>query len=98
MKKLFPLLCLILLLAACDETGKLTNQNIDDIPIELAGQTSEGSQIVGSVKTQSGVIINNDDTDGDQINDGLDNCPTVPNTDQADEDGNGIGDACQNLD
>ena len=34
------------------------------------------------------------DTDNDGIDDARDNCPTVANTDQADKDGDGIGDAC----
>ncbi len=35
-----------------------------------------------------------EETDGDGICDSLDNCPLDPNPDQADEDGDGIGDAC----
>jgi hypothetical protein len=35
------------------------------------------------------------DTDGDGIPDAVDNCPTVFNPDQADSNGNGIGDACE---
>jgi hypothetical protein len=36
------------------------------------------------------------DTDGDGVRDDApDNCPNDPNADQADEDGNGVGDACQ---
>ena len=42
-----------------------------------------------------------DDDDGDGIPDNdfkgpADNCPLVYNSDQRDEDGNGVGDACEN--
>ena len=37
------------------------------------------------------------DTDGDGVFDGVDNCPTVPNPDQADADGDGVGDACDSC-
>lgn len=35
------------------------------------------------------------DADGDGVQDGIDNCPGVPNFDQADSNNNGIGDACE---
>jgi hypothetical protein len=35
------------------------------------------------------------DSDGDGVIDGVDNCTAVPNPDQADKDGNGVGDACE---
>ena len=37
------------------------------------------------------------DTDGDEIDDPFDNCPTVPNNDQADGDVDGTGDACEDA-
>jgi hypothetical protein len=41
--------------------------------------------------------VDGDDTDGDSVPDGLDNCPETPNPNQEDTyppQGNGIGDAC----
>jgi hypothetical protein len=34
------------------------------------------------------------DSDGDELPDPFDNCPEVPNANQRDGDGNGVGDAC----
>lgn len=38
------------------------------------------------------------DTDGDAVPDPLDNCPATSNPDQADRDGDGVGDACDTFD
>lgn len=38
------------------------------------------------------------DGDADGVHDGVDNCPTVANTSQADADADGTGDACEGLD
>jgi hypothetical protein len=45
----------------------------------------------------SAVIDKDDDLDNDGIANLLDNCPTIPNRDQADEDKDGVGDVCDNC-
>ena len=47
------------------------------------------------IKTITLSLTNDADIDG--ITDSEDNCPTVPNPDQADSDGDGIGDVCDNC-
>ena len=42
--------------------------------------------------------ITNADSDGDSVNDGVDNCPTVANSNQLDTDSDGTGDACDTDD
>jgi len=46
---------------------------------------------------QIAVDVQCPDTDEDTIPDGVDNCPTVPNPDQADGDGDAVGDACDDC-
>jgi hypothetical protein len=62
--------------------------------------TSPGTATVSAMlddgtETAEILIDAGPDADGDGITDVLDNCPFVPNADQADADANGIGDACQ---
>ncbi|MBF0104777.1 MAG: putative metal-binding motif-containing protein [Deltaproteobacteria bacterium] len=38
------------------------------------------------------------DTDDDNVHDGADNCPTIPNNDQANTDTDSLGDSCDNCD
>ncbi len=49
----------------------------------------------GGMSAWTGETVPCVDSDGDGINDDLDNCPEVYNPDQKDTDGDGAGDACE---
>jgi hypothetical protein len=52
--------------------------------------------MLSNVEVSSALYLNNSpDDDGDGVINMLDNCPFVPNPDQADANHNGIGDACE---
>jgi len=57
----------------------------------LAFRTSSGQLFL--VRTGMGT-----DDDGDGVPDAVDDCPVTPNPDQADLDGEGVGDACDRVD
>lgn len=65
---------------------------------DAAGCSSQGGVFQGAGVACTSVSCPVDpcaiDTDGDGVPDCIDNCPTVPNPDQADLDGDGIGSAC----
>ena len=70
--------------------------SIDDLTCEYADNTiCEGCS--GEVNG-TGVVISNNDTDGDLICDDVDNCIDVSNPDQLDSDADGIGDLCDSED
>jgi hypothetical protein len=54
--------------------------------------------LVTAVSLVGTAIACPEDTDGDTVCDGIDNCPADPNTDQADLDGDGTGDVCDEND
>ncbi len=70
-----------------DTDGDGTGDNSDD-DIDGDGLANDDELIVGT-------SVDDPDTDDDGIFDGDDCCPTTSNADQADTDGDGVGDACE---
>jgi len=60
----------------------------------VAGGSGSGTGNTGGGGATGGT---DPDEDGDGVPNALDNCPTVANADQADSNGNGVGDACEPL-
>jgi uncharacterized repeat protein (TIGR01451 family) len=70
-------------------TGSITNlASASAAEVDL----NSTNNVASAVTT---VILPSMDDDGDGVPNGLDNCPTVFNPDQADTDGDGVGDACE---
>ena len=76
---------------------------LDGTPIDPAPQTLNGFDVKQLIIVPgtpgvripiSAVFDDSQDTDEDGVNDTEDNCPTLANPDQADENGDGFGDAC----
>jgi hypothetical protein len=87
------------------ETAKLTAS--DGAPYDIFGfqpALSGDSALIGAFGDDDGsgsaylFSISGTDTDGDGTSDAGDNCPADPNPDQADTDGDSLGDVCDPLD
>ena len=72
-----------------------TPERCDGADNDLDGSTDEGSP--DSDNDGIADCVDND-RDNDGVPDADDNCPDTPNTDQADADADGIGDACDPVD
>ena len=69
-------------------------ENRFEIAVEDASRTRHEGATQRLVKSFSFRTLTGADHDGDGIASGSDNCPHVPNPDQADADGDRVGDAC----
>ncbi len=65
-----------------------------DDRVEGTEQCDDGNVIDGDGCSST---CRHEDTDGDSVTDNVDNCPAVANADQADADGDGTGDACEDA-
>jgi len=97
---------LVLVLCACATPGLKDGAVVGAVAGALAGAASGTSgraadgaalglvlgAVLGTCLTDRAASGPDEDDDG--IADVQDNCPTTPNKDQQDVDGNGIGDAC----
>jgi uncharacterized delta-60 repeat protein len=77
-----------------------TEEEVETFIVEI---TTNESDITIPVSQIEGLIIDNDaangsDSDNDGVLDAVDNCPATANADQADLDGDGIGDLCDTDD
>lgn len=80
-------------------TGNLVTSSIGagEYSISVFGQGASAAgpfSLDWSIAIDVVPVVVSDDADGDGVLDAEDNCPTVPNPDQADSNGDGFGDAC----
>lgn len=79
----------------CPSTPNSDQTDLDgDRSGDVCDPDIDGDGLPNGTETATGLNPYNSDTDGDGDGDGGDNCPLVPNADQADSDGDGRGDAC----
>lgn len=72
-------------------TGSYTSYTSGTATITFTAEDTDGFQVSDTVVIQ---FIPGNDDDGDGIENDVDNCISVPNPDQLDSDGDGIGDVC----
>jgi len=78
-------------LVVCNPFEGSEPESCDGIDNDCDGDTDEGFDDLD----QDGLADCSDpDDDGDDVPDEVDNCPLLPNPDQADKDGDGFGDIC----
>ena len=85
-----------------DPNGVYCNWDTIAVPFEGTAMSVVFSGAAGFIGfddiTFGSLTPGNSDGDGDGINDDVDNCPNTANSDQADNDGDGMGDVCDDDD
>jgi hypothetical protein len=76
------------------ESGLPGTGNGQENDIELAGKAQALEKVSQGTSIDDSDV---EDVDGDGVADDVDNCPTVPNNDQADDAQDGVGNACRHL-
>jgi beta-glucanase (GH16 family) len=71
-----------------------TTVQAEDVTLDAGVQTMRLAIDAGEFNVNKITIAEPPDADGDRVADRVDNCPLIPNSDQADHDGDGQGDAC----
>ncbi len=80
--------------------SNVTNDGSHDITLPVVNNTTaarvkvEGNNNIFYAINSTNFTIDIPDNDNDGIVNGLDNCPDIPNVDQADTDNDGVGDVC----
>ncbi len=76
-------------------TCNFSNVTASFTNVATLSASTPGGVSVSAVDESEVIMI--PDSDGDGIGDPDDNCPEIPNANQADQDGDGVGDICDNC-